>query len=114
MSERKQYQVFFLLSPKEGMDDEFHEWYENTHLDEVLGTTDGYTSAQRFGIVPVLGDTDVNSHLAVYDCVAESPEAALADLNARRAERQYSDSVDRDTAMMWVVEALGDKHVRAD
>ena len=112
MSELKPYKVLIFLSPQEGKEDEFHEWYENTHLDDILRTTDGYRSAQRFGVVVQRGLEQPNSHLAVYECMAESPEAALADLDARRAERDMTGPMDPVNVAMWVVEPLGPRHER--
>ena len=51
--------------------------------------------------------------LAVYECLAESPEAAIADLNSRRGERDMSGPLDASNVTFWVVEALGPKHERS-
>ena len=32
--------VLVMSNPREGMEEEFNDWYEHTHLDEVLATTD--------------------------------------------------------------------------
>ena len=112
MTELNHYQVLIFLSPQEGKEAEFHEWYENVHLDDVLRTTDTYTTAQRFGVVHQVGMEQPNSHLAVYDCMAESPEAALADLAARRDEWDMSDAIDAANVARWVLEPLGPKHTK--
>ncbi|MEE3853042.1 hypothetical protein VZC37_22085 [Gordonia sp. LSe1-13] len=39
-------------NPNEGQEDEFNDWYSNTHLDEVLDIP-GFVSAQRYVHVPV-------------------------------------------------------------
>ena len=112
MAELKHYQVLIFLSPQEGNETEFHEWYENVHLDDVLRTTDTYTTAQRFGVVHQVGMEQPNPHLAVYDCMAESPEAAMADLNARRSERDMSGPIDAANVAMWVVEPLSPQRTK--
>ena len=106
MSAMTQYQVLIFLSAQEGKEDEFHEWYEHVHLDDVLRTTDGYTSGRRFGVVHQVGMVQPNTHLAVYECTAESPEAALADLDARRSARDMTGPLDATNVAMWVVEPL--------
>ena len=39
--------VLVMSNPSEGMEEEFNDWYEHTHLDEVLATTN-FSWAQRF------------------------------------------------------------------
>ena len=112
MSELKSYQVVVMLSPKEGREAEFHEWYEHTHIADILRTTEGFTTGQRFGLAFQMGPEMPNSHIAVYDCMAESPEAALADLAARRDEWDMSDAIDAANVARWVLEPLGPKHER--
>ena len=82
------------------------------HLDDVLRTTDTYTTGQRFGVVHQVGMEQPNAHLAVYDCMAESPEAAMADLNARRSERDMSGPLDAANVAMWVVEPLSPRRTK--
>ena len=43
--------VVVLSEPFEGQDDAFNDWYENTHIDEVL-TSAGVDSGQRFELRP--------------------------------------------------------------
>ncbi len=112
MSELKHYQILIFLSPQEGKEDEFHEWYEHTHLDDVLRTTETFTTAQRFGVVHQVGMEQPNSHLAIYDCMAESAEAAMADLNARRGDRDMTGPLDATNVAMWVVEPLSPQRTK--
>lgn len=112
MSELHHYQVHIYLTPQAGKEAEFHEWYENVHLDDVLRTTDTYTTAQRFGVVHQVGMEQPNAHLAVYDCMAASPEAAMADLNARRGERDMTGPIDAANVAMWVVEPLSPQRTK--
>ena len=113
MSGLRPFQVLIFLSAQEGKEAEFHEWYENTHLDDVLRTTETFTTARRFGVVHQVGLEQPNAHLAVYDCMAESPEAAMADLNARRSERDMSGPIDAANLAMWVVEPLSPQRTKA-
>ena len=52
------YLVLVLTEPTEGNEDRFNEYYENTHLDEVIATT-GWSSAQRFKLVDEAGEVEV-------------------------------------------------------
>ena len=48
------YLVLVMSDPVDGRDDEYNQWYEHTHLDEVLVTA-GFTSAQRFALEGSIG-----------------------------------------------------------
>ena len=104
------YHVLIFLNPVEGREDDFQEWYENTHLDEVLATT-GMRSAQRFGLEMAVGLEMPNSHLAVYETEADSAEEVMDRLNSTRDQRAQTDSMDAANVAMWVFSALGEKHI---
>ena len=100
------------LRPVVGREDEFHEWYENTHLDDVLQTT-GFTSAQRFGLRPGGSKKAANSHLALYFAEGASAEEVLDRLHSTRGERNMAGAADvADPAEMelQIHEALGPLH----
>ena len=48
--------VVVLTEPTTGREDEYNNYYENVHLDEVLATTD-WLSAQRFKLSAQQGST---------------------------------------------------------
>jgi len=102
--------VLIFLNPIEGREGEFHEWYENTHLDEVL-TTAGFTAGQRFGLERVVGLEMPNSHLAVYETEGDSAEEVMDRLNSTRDQRQMLDVIDASSVAIWVFSPLGERHV---
>jgi hypothetical protein len=72
--------------PVAGREDEYHEWYTNQHLDDLLAVP-GFVAAQRFTISPQQrpGTTPPKfAHLAIYD-IEGDPQAALASLAEARA-----------------------------
>ena len=75
----------------EGREDEFNDWYENTHLAEVLQVP-GFVSAQRFQL---LGDPAGGAkYLTVYE-LSGDPQKALAALGeAVATTMNMSDSMD--------------------
>ncbi len=101
--------VMVLSNPREGMEDEFNDWYENTHLEEVLGTTN-FRSAQRFVLDEAKGASSGHKYLAMYETEAESAEEVVADLEARRHERQQSKTINRRDAALWVFSPTGERH----
>ena len=103
--------VVVLSEPFEGQDDAFNDWYENTHIDEVL-TSAGVDSGQRFELTAEEGIKSPHKYLAFYEVEAESGKDVLTKLKETRGGRQQCDAFNRKTAGMWVFTATGPKHER--
>ncbi|NIL85860.1 hypothetical protein CH281_18850 [Rhodococcus sp. 06-221-2] len=68
----------------EGRDDEFNEWYDSTHVPDVL-SIDGFESAQRFKRSTALDQPDVPTPPYEYSVLYEvsgDPVAAIDRLRA--------------------------------
>ena len=105
----KKHLVLVLTEPTEGQEDAFHDYYENTHLDEVIASA-GWQSAQRFKYVGNAGEPAPLPFLAVYEAEGEDADDVLAQLNDSRGERQQSKALNKRTGRIWVYEALGPRH----
>lgn len=103
------YILMVLTEPVEGREEEFNDYYENTHLDEVLETT-RLTSAQRFRLVDQVGGKCPVPYLAMYETEADNPKAVIENLNATRKDRLQSDALNSRTANVWVFEPIGPRH----
>lgn len=103
------FHVLILTNPVSGREDEFHEWYESTHLDDVLATA-GFQAAQRFGLEIEIGLSQPNKHLAWYEGEGESAQEVVDRLNRTRPDRELSDSIDGSQVAMWVFSELGERH----
>ncbi len=103
------YRVLIFLAPAEGREAEFHEWYEHTHLDEVLATA-GFSNAQRFGLEISTGLDAPGGHLAVYDSEGDSAAEVLERLASTRDQRSYPDVMDASRSAIWVFTPLGELH----
>ncbi|NKC00013.1 MAG: hypothetical protein GKR90_16140 [Pseudomonadales bacterium] len=103
------FQVLVLSEPREGKEDEFNEWYENTHLDEVIATT-GWGRAQRFRLSETVGAECPLPYMAAYEAEAGSAQEVLDTLNSTRDGRQQSAALNKRTAGVWVYEATGPEH----
>jgi hypothetical protein len=66
-----------LTTPLPGKEAEFHDWYQNTHLQEVTSVP-GFEGAQRFQLVAKLAGSDPNTYLAIYDADVDDPAKLLA------------------------------------
>lgn len=104
------YLVVVLTNPREGMEDEYLDHYENTHLDDVLATTP-FTSAQLFRLDEQRGAPSAHGFMALYEAEADSAEEVIAQLEARRDEREQSKAINRRDAALWVFSPNGDRHV---
>jgi hypothetical protein len=70
-----------LTTPIAGKEAEFHDWYQNTHLKELV-SFDGVDGAQRYKLVAKLMGADSNQWLAIYDIETPDPGALLAQMGA--------------------------------
>ena len=91
-----QTQFLVFTSPVSGREDEYNDWYDNTHLREVTAIP-GITGAKRFELVPGPLSTDPPTHryLAIYDFEGE-PEDIAAEFTRRgdSGEMFISESLD--------------------
>ncbi len=101
--------VVVLTEPTEGKEDEFNEYYEGLHIDEVLQST-GWKSAQRFKLTEQAGLPAPHRYLALYEVEAEPGESVLQKLNETRSQRQQSDALNRETAAVWIFAETGSLH----
>lgn len=103
--------VVVLTEPTEGRDDEFNDYYENLHLDEVLAST-GWENAQRFKLVDEQGRDCPLPYLALYEVDVDDSADVLKTLNATRKQRVQSDALNKRTAGVWVFAETGPQHTK--
>ena len=108
------YTVMIFTRAQPGHEAEFGQWYEDTHLDDVLATVPGWTSGQRFNLVHQAGVEMPSPHLALYEAEGESPQAVLQALNETRKNREISEMMDASDFAMWVFDQAGRRHTLED
>ena len=101
--------VVVLTEPTEGRTDEYNDYYEQTHIDEVLAST-GWLTGQRFELVDQAGQPCPLPYLAFYELEADDSHDIVAHLNATRPQRVQSDALNKATAALWVFRATGPRH----
>jgi len=99
---RRYYVVF--SGPVDGREDEYNDWYDNTHLADVLRAA-GFEAAQRFELVGTNPPTDAShKYMAIYEIDTDDIDgvnAALARVAGTEA-MQLSDAMDlRNVKGMW-------------
>jgi hypothetical protein len=102
-----------LTNPVEGRENEFNDWYDNQHLDDVLQLP-GFVSAQRFR----LSETDPpqsapHRYLAIYEVETDDIDAVNMALVAAagRPALPLSDAMDFGSLASWYFEAIGEKRM---
>ena len=76
----KQYRLIALSKPVEGKEQEFHDWYDNTHIPQILALP-GFTAAQRFKLTQPLGpQADSFPFLTIYEAETDDFGATLGAL----------------------------------
>ena len=82
----KEHVLIVYSSPVPGREQEYNDWYNNQHLQDVL-TVPGYLRAQRFKLTDFKLDADMpdvgHQYAALYYMETDDPEAALSDLKNR-------------------------------
>jgi len=79
-----QFKLIVLSNAVEGREDEFNDWYTNTHLADVVRVP-GIVSAQRFHCTAVQRDAGKQpwQYMAIYDCDADNVQQVIDNIGAR-------------------------------
>jgi hypothetical protein len=96
-----------LTNAAEGREDEFNEWYDNTHINEILAIP-GMESGQRFRLPGEPGPNQPYRYLTIYEIETDDLDAVWARL-ADPSGRVRSDSVDLTGTALWIFEEIGEK-----
>jgi hypothetical protein len=100
--------LLVLSAPVPGHEDEYHEWYTGTHLQEVIETP-GFVAAQRFEfVISKDGEPPPFSHIAIYEVDGDLMEAkdALAAGSDKRVPVPDAMAVDRKS---WWYRSISDR-----
>lgn len=90
--------------PTPGREDEYNDWYDNEHLDDVLRVP-GVTAAQRYRVAPMFTTPElVHGYLAIYEIESEDPRAALEAISgaANTDAMHISTALDSETAQTFL------------
>jgi hypothetical protein len=71
------FKMIALTRPVEGREDEYNDWYQNTHLPEVTSLP-GIRGAQRYKLAAPMMGYDERSYLAIYDIETDDIQETLA------------------------------------
>ncbi len=76
-----QCKLIALTSPIAGREQDYHEWYNNVHLPELVNGL-GLQGAQRYELVAKMIGADTNQFLAIYDVETDDPDGFMGRMGA--------------------------------
>lgn len=92
-------------SAKDGRDDEYNAWYDNTHIHDICAIP-GVVSGRRLDAVPVTPNPQPADYLAIYEIEidADNPGPVLQEMMKRSeaGEMEMTDSLDLESANIWM------------
>lgn len=97
------FKLLALTNANEGRDKEFNEWYDNTHLKDLLNMP-AVKSATRFRLI----DNKSWAYLSIYDLDCEDPREVVKDIEALVASGKMviSPAVSLDSALALLAQPL--------
>lgn len=111
------YTFVVLTNPTAGKEAEYNEWYNGTHIPDVLSVP-GFVAAQRFKVSGAqMGKADhPHSYLALYEIETDDIKASLAELQKRSggAEMMLSDAIDLKGASATIFEPVAERVLAKD
>jgi hypothetical protein len=66
--------------PAEGREDEYNDWYANTHIPEILSKVPGFVGATRYRVANPAEPGSKARYLAIYELEADDLSAPPAEL----------------------------------
>lgn len=96
--------MIVLANAAEGKDEEYNQWYDNTHIPEVLASGP-FTAAQRFRMADTQRNPVDHGYLAIYEFEGSAADA-MAALETAAPTFTPSDA-SAGNAVLYFVEALG-------
>ncbi len=99
-----------LTNAKDGADDAFNEWYDHTHLGDVLAL-EGFSAAQRFKLSGTqLADGDLPyRYLALYEIETDDPGVSIAALQEGAPKMEISDAFDQAGVAAWLYSPITER-----
>jgi hypothetical protein len=102
--EMPKYLMVVPSSAQEGRDDDYNAWYDNQHIHDICALP-GVTSGKRYDALPAVSfNPPPGKYLAIYEIETDDVGAVLAELGrrAQSGEIAQSDTVDMNTAQIWI------------
>ena len=102
------YKMLVLSRPVEGREDDYNDWYQNTHLDQIVSLP-GFVSAQRFKIAVNMRGAEAWPYMAIYEIEADDVQAAYRAMESAAVNGTIvrSDAMDYESIYASIYEEFG-------
>ena len=78
---KKKYKMVVFTDAVAGLEKEFNEWYQNTHLKDIV-SLENFDAAQRYKFTMNITDgANLAPYLAIYDIETDDIQAAIKSMN---------------------------------
>jgi hypothetical protein len=108
------YKMLVLSRPAEGCEDEYNDWYQNTHLEQIVSLP-GFVAAERYELaVNMLGE-GAYPYIAIYEIETDDVQSAFAALQEAAGDGSIVMSPAFDTASVYasIYAPLGERISRS-
>jgi len=95
-------------SPKPGQEQDYHAWYQNQHLADVVAL-DGFVGGSRYAPVEMAGVESGKQFLAIYEIEAEDYEAAMQTLAEMGSHMEISPGFDPSSVKRQLFKSIGER-----
>lgn len=104
------YKMVALTSPVAGKEDEYHRWYQNDHLPEIVSFP-GMVSAKRYKAVMPLQDPTNYQYMAIYEIDTDDLGALMQKMGGAAAAGKTTgtDASDNAGAYTVIFEEIGEE-----
>jgi hypothetical protein len=92
--------------PYPGREDEYHRWYDESHLAEVLSVP-GFVEARRFVVTADPADAAPVRYVALYTIESDDIEATMAGFERARPTMSSTPALDLASVSFQLLSALG-------
>ena len=97
-----------LTNPVSGKEDEYNEWYTNTHLEEVVAI-EGFISARRYRLSEAqMFEDQAYQYLAIYEVENGCGSKIIENLESAIPLMTISSAIDLDAGLGLLVESISD------
>lgn len=103
------YKMIAMSQPVKGREDEYNQWYQNTHLKQVAALP-GVVRAQRFRLAQSLTPGQTFPYMAIYDIDVDNIQTLLGEFQkvAGTDRLIMSEALDPENGVTAFYEELGD------
>jgi hypothetical protein len=110
------YTFVVLTNPTPGKEEEFNQWYNGTHIPDVLNVP-GLVCAQRFKLADAqMGKDNPYKYLALYEIETDDLAGVLKEMRARggTADMVMSDAIDMSNVGAYIFAPVAEKVLAKD